>query len=110
MAKHIYFAESALDAMSFYQLNANKIKLEESVFCSVGAVSYTHLDVYKRQGFYTTTNFEQAKKWAILKRNREHGKKACPSFNRVVSKHSFLGDPSLFCLHNVWGKIGRAHV
>lgn len=32
MAKHIYFAESALDAMSFYQLNANKIKLEESVF------------------------------------------------------------------------------
>ena len=36
MAKHIYFAESALDAMSFYQLNANKIKLEESVFCSVG--------------------------------------------------------------------------
>ena len=28
--------ESALDAMSFYQLNANKIKLEESVFCSVG--------------------------------------------------------------------------
>lgn len=24
MAKHIYFAESALDAMSFYQLNANK--------------------------------------------------------------------------------------
>ncbi|SUX02309.1 TonB-dependent Receptor Plug Domain [Bacteroides fragilis NCTC 9343] len=36
MAKHIYFAESALDAMSFYQLNANKIKLEESVFGSVG--------------------------------------------------------------------------
>lgn len=36
MAKHIYFAESALDALSFYQLNANKIKLEESVFCSVG--------------------------------------------------------------------------
>ena len=28
------------------------------------------------KGFYTTTNFEQAKKWAILKRNREHGKKA----------------------------------
>jgi hypothetical protein len=28
--------KSALDAMSFYQLNANKIKLEESVFCSVG--------------------------------------------------------------------------
>lgn len=27
------------------------------------------------KGFYTTTNFEQAKKWAILKRNREHGKK-----------------------------------
>lgn len=24
------------------------------------------------KGFYTTTNFEQAKKWAILKRNREH--------------------------------------
>lgn len=36
MAQHIYFAESALDAMSFYQLNNNKIKLEESVFCSVG--------------------------------------------------------------------------
>lgn len=31
--QNIYtFAESALDAMSFYQLNANKIKLEESVF------------------------------------------------------------------------------
>lgn len=35
-AKHIYFAESALDAMSYYELNKNKIRLEESVFCSVG--------------------------------------------------------------------------
>lgn len=35
-AKHIYFAESALDAMSYYELNKNKIKLDESVFCSVG--------------------------------------------------------------------------
>ena len=31
------------------------------------------------KGFYTTTNFEQAEKWAILKRNREHGKKAMVS-------------------------------
>ena len=23
------------------------------------------------KGFYTTTNFEQAKKWALLKKNRE---------------------------------------
>lgn len=36
MAKHIYFAESALDAMSYYELNRSKIKLDESVFCSVG--------------------------------------------------------------------------
>ena len=35
------------------------------------------------KGFYTTTNFEQAKKWAILKRNREHGKKAVVSVYEV---------------------------
>lgn len=35
-AKNIYFAESALDALSFYELNKNKINLNESVFCSVG--------------------------------------------------------------------------
>ena len=28
------------------------------------------------KGFYTTTNFEQAKKWAILKKNREQSNKA----------------------------------
>lgn len=31
------------------------------------------------KGFYTTTNFEQAKKWAILKRNREQSTKAVVS-------------------------------
>lgn len=31
------------------------------------------------KGFYTTTNFEQAQKWAILKRNRENGKRAIVS-------------------------------
>lgn len=36
MAKNIYFAESALDAMSFYELNKNKINLSDSVFVSVG--------------------------------------------------------------------------
>ena len=35
------------------------------------------------KGFYTTTKFEQAKKWAILKRNREHGKKAVVSVYEV---------------------------
>lgn len=35
------------------------------------------------KGFYTTTNFEQAKKWAILKKNREHGKKAVVSVYEV---------------------------
>ena len=33
MPKHI-FLQNPLDAMSFYQLNANKIKLEESVFAA----------------------------------------------------------------------------
>lgn len=28
------------------------------------------------KGFYTTTNFEQAKKWALLKKNREQSKKS----------------------------------
>lgn len=36
MAKHIYFAESAIDAMSFYELNRSRIKLDECVFCSIG--------------------------------------------------------------------------
>lgn len=36
MAKHIYFAESAIDAMSFYELNKSRIKLDECVFCSIG--------------------------------------------------------------------------
>ena len=27
------------------------------------------------KGFYTTTNFEQAKKWALLKKNREQSEK-----------------------------------
>lgn len=40
------------------------------------------------KGFYTTTNFEQAKKWAILKRNREHGKKR--SFQFIKSPIIFL--------------------
>lgn len=35
------------------------------------------------KGFYTTTNFEQAKKWAILKRNREQGKKSVVSVYEV---------------------------
>lgn len=40
------------------------------------------------KGFYTTTNFEQAKKWAILKRNREHGKRL--SFQFMKSPIIFL--------------------
>ncbi len=40
------------------------------------------------KGFYTTTNFEQAKKWAILKRNQEHGKKR--SFQFMKSPIIFL--------------------
>lgn len=35
------------------------------------------------KGFYTTTNFEQARKWAILKRNRVNGKKAFVSVYEV---------------------------
>lgn len=35
------------------------------------------------KGFYTTTNFEQAKKWAILKKNREQGEKAVVSVYEV---------------------------
>jgi len=31
------------------------------------------------KGFYTTTNLEQAKKWAILKKNRENSQKAVVS-------------------------------
>lgn len=36
------------------------------------------------KGFYTTTSFEQAKKWAILKRDREHGKRAVVSVYEVL--------------------------
>lgn len=35
------------------------------------------------KGFYTTTNFEQAKKWAILKKNREQSNKAIVSVYEV---------------------------
>lgn len=35
------------------------------------------------KGFYTTTDFEQAKKWAILKKNREQSKKAIVSVYEV---------------------------
>lgn len=35
------------------------------------------------KGFYTTTNFEQAKKWALLKRNREQGNKAVVSVYEI---------------------------
>ena len=35
------------------------------------------------KGFYTTTNFEQAKKWAILKQNREQSKKAVVSIYEI---------------------------
>ena len=34
-------------------------------------------------GFYTTTNFEQAKKWALLKKNREQSEKAIVSVYEV---------------------------
>lgn len=40
------------------------------------------------KGFYTTTNFEQAKKWAILKQNREQSKKL--SFQFMKSPKIFL--------------------
>ena len=35
------------------------------------------------KGFYTTTNFEQAKKWALLKKNREQSEKAIVSVYEV---------------------------
>lgn len=35
------------------------------------------------KGFYTTTSFEQAKKWAILKKDREHSEKAVVSVYEV---------------------------
>ena len=35
------------------------------------------------KGFYTTTNFEQAKKWALLKRKRERSNKAIVSVYEV---------------------------
>ncbi len=35
------------------------------------------------KGFYTTTHFEQAKKWAILKKNREQSDKAVVSVYEV---------------------------
>ncbi|MCB6974407.1 MULTISPECIES: DUF3990 domain-containing protein [Butyricimonas] len=35
------------------------------------------------KGFYTTTNFEQAKKWALLKKNREQSDKAIVSIYEV---------------------------
>lgn len=35
------------------------------------------------KGFYTTSDFEQAKKWAILKQNREQSKKAVVSVYEV---------------------------
>lgn len=35
------------------------------------------------KGFYTTTSYEQAKKWAVLKRNRTHGTKAYVSVYEV---------------------------
>lgn len=34
--KNVFFAESAIDAISYYQLNKNKISLEDSAFVSVG--------------------------------------------------------------------------
>lgn len=35
------------------------------------------------RGFYTTTNFEQAKKWALLKKNREQSDRAIVSVYEV---------------------------
>ena len=34
--KNIYIAESAIDAMSFYELNKDNINLSQSIFCSTG--------------------------------------------------------------------------
>ena len=34
--KHIFFAESAIDAMSFYELNKHKFNMKDSVFVSTG--------------------------------------------------------------------------
>lgn len=51
------------------------------------------------KGFYTTTSFEQAKKWAILKKNRDFSEKAIVSvyevpddiLNREFSVYRFDG-------------------
>ena len=42
------------------------------------------------KGFYTTTNFEQAKKWALLKQKREQAPKAIVSVYEVPDA-SFRG-------------------
>lgn len=44
------------------------------------------------KGFYTTTNFEQAKKWALLKKNREQSEKAIVSVYEV---------PMIFLIGNI---------
>lgn len=67
------------------------------------------------KGFYTTTNFEQAKKWAILKQNREQSKKAVVSIyeipdnilNREFSVLWFEGATSLTKTKIFW-KFGDA--
>ena len=43
------------------------------------------------KGFYTTTNFEQAKKWALLKKNREQSEKAIVSVYEVIGNIRFFG-------------------
>lgn len=70
------------------------------------------------KGFYTTTSFEQAKKWAILKKNRDLSEKAIVSvyevpddiLNRDFSVYRFVGPTKEwleFVVSNRRGK-GRA--
>lgn len=50
------------------------------------------------KGFYTTTNFEQAKKWALLKKNREQSEKAIVSVYEVPDEIFLIGNIRFFGL------------
>ena len=72
----------------------------------IAAVSYTHLDVYKRQVFNMLSGYSEPKKWnklivapiwmkdrflKLIEREAEHAKKGMPAY--IVAKMNSLCDP-----------------
>ena len=102
----------AFDTISKYYLDTDRdIHLNEmfwySLFC-VDTVSYTHLDVYKRQGGPPCPPYSQTRHYLVNKKNGFEDEKAgfaVPEYFRAIEELN----PKVFVFENVDGFMFKTH-